>query len=263
MPFRYRWNAETRWPDKEPVDPAAAHLWRSRFGQEVGMIAFDSWYPAIRKGHQIHQKTFDFPLRLEFVSEPFAPESREQLWFGWRLPAFVAAAQRLEAAGCRALVTGCGLLGSIQTELAEAVEIPVFTSTLQMIPLLRNALQRTRKVGVLTVSEAFLRRFDNAAFSKCGVPDHGDLIVAGICESPHAQTWWTQFSDLDFDPSRIEALLIDIVFEMRLRHPELGALVLECTELTPYKDTLKRHFGLPVVDAVDLVHHVRRLVDLP
>ena len=38
------------------------------------------------------------------------------------------------------------------------------------------------------------------------------------------------------------------------RHPHIDALVLECTNLPPYADALRRHTGLPVWDVVTLLN---------
>jgi Asp/Glu/hydantoin racemase len=36
-------------------------------------------------------------------------------------------------------------------------------------------------------------------------------------------------------------------------HPDLGAIVLECTNMPPYADDIRRATGLPVFDIVSLV----------
>mgnify|MGYP003606118198 CR=1 FL=1 len=40
--------------------------------------------------------------------------------------------------------------------------------------------------------------------------------------------------------------------------PSIGALVLECTNLTPYSADLRRAVGLPIFDVVSLVHWFHR-----
>ena len=42
------------------------------FGENVGLLAFQSWFPTIAHiGHQLNLKTYDFPVRLKFVADPF------------------------------------------------------------------------------------------------------------------------------------------------------------------------------------------------
>jgi len=38
------------------------------------------------------------------------------------------------------------------------------------------------------------------------------------------------------------------------RHPEVGAIVVECANLPPYSAALRTAVGLPVCDAVSFVH---------
>jgi Asp/Glu/hydantoin racemase len=38
------------------------------------------------------------------------------------------------------------------------------------------------------------------------------------------------------------------------RHPEVGAIVVECANLPPYSSALRTATGLPVYDAVSFVH---------
>ena len=40
--------------------------------------------------------------------------------------------------------------------------------------------------------------------------------------------------------------------------PNIGALVLECTNLTPYSADLRRACGVPIFDVVNLIHWFHR-----
>ena len=65
---------------------------------------------------------------------------------------FLDAAQRLEREGVRAITGSCGFLALFQRELSEAVDVPVFASSLIQLPMVYTMLGRRRKVGVLTAS---------------------------------------------------------------------------------------------------------------
>jgi Asp/Glu/hydantoin racemase len=43
-------------------------------------------------------------------------------------------------------------------------------------------------------------------------------------------------------------------------HPDVGAIVLECTNMPPYAATVRRVTGLPVFDAVSMVNYVYGLL---
>ena len=56
------------------------------------------------------------------------------------LPAFVEGARALEREGVGAVTTNCGFLVKYQRELAAAVAVPVFSSSLLLVPLVHRVL---------------------------------------------------------------------------------------------------------------------------
>lgn len=39
------------------------------------------------------------------------------------------------------------------------------------------------------------------------------------------------------------------------KHPDVGAIILECTNMPPYADTVRQVTGLPVFDAVTMINY--------
>ena len=72
------------------------------------------------------------------------------------LEPFLRAVRELEREGVWAITGSCGFLALYQRELADAVDIPVFMSSLVQLPLVQSQLKRGQKVGVLTASKASL-----------------------------------------------------------------------------------------------------------
>jgi hypothetical protein len=56
------------------------------------------------------------------------------------------------------------------------------------------------------------------------------------------------------DPERIRAEVLEVGAELIRAHPEVRALLLECTNLPPYAPALAEASGLPVFDALTLCH---------
>lgn len=54
------------------------------------------------------------------------------------------------------------------------------------------------------------------------------------------------------DPRLAAAELLAAADRLLERHPTIGALVLECTNMGPYSAALARHAGMPVLDVVSL-----------
>jgi Asp/Glu/hydantoin racemase len=234
------------------------------FGENLGLMTFQSWFPSINMpGHQVNMKTYDFPVRLKFVPEPFdkvpyleSPmDSR-----GWNVVAWQRAALELQEQGVRAIVSGCGLTGAIQSLVQSVVDIPVYMSSMLFVPEFYHALPDGKRLAVLTIGENFLRAHDDILYRECGIDPQWPLVVQGIHESDYADQWATM-GDENFDISAIEAAVVSIARQMVKRHPDIGMFLFECTALPPFAEAVRRATGLPVFDPVDMVKRVNAEVE--
>ena len=105
-------------------------------GFSVGILVLDTRFPRIA-GDIGNAGTFDFPVLYHPVrgasSDRVVRRPDRDL-----LPLFVEGARALERAGVGAITTSCGFLARFQAELADAVTVPVFTSSLMAAPLARS-----------------------------------------------------------------------------------------------------------------------------
>jgi len=233
------------------------------FGESVGLLIFQPWYYCIvNKGHLSYAPTFDFPVRIKFVPEPFDSAGftgGNPEWGGWTLPNWIHAAKELEEEGVKAIVGGCGLSGTIQGALAAAVDIPVYTSSMLFLPMLANTMAAGKRVGVLTHSEEMLNTHDRRLFKECHIDDSIPIAVAGMVESENSADW-LQLGTENFDNATAEKMLVEEALGLRRRYPDINALLLECTEMPPYADAIRKATGLPVFDSVDMVKLVHNMV---
>lgn len=235
------------------------------FGENVGLLVFRPWYPCIAQvGHQANMLTYDFPVRLKFVDRPFdsipfheSPDSRR----GWNLEEWQLRALELQEEGVRAIVCGCGLTGNIQSMLQSAVDIPVYTSTMLWVPELVAGLAEGKRLGIITVGESFLRAHDNALFRECGIDETlMPLAIAGMYESQWAEEWVSMASS-DFEPTLLEHAVVNVANKLVADYPDLGMILIECTDMPPYSEAVRRATGLPVFDPVDMVRRVNALFE--
>ena len=216
----------------EPVvrNMTAAERPLQDFGEDIGILIFQPWYYCIPTvGHISYAKTYDFPVRLKFVNDPFdavgfhesSPENK-----GWNLDAWLNAALELQEEGVRAIVCGCGLTGMIQKELQAAVELPVFTSSLLFVPEIYRSLAGEKRVGILTVSSEQLTAHDGAIFDGCAVDRAIPIVIAGMNESSEAEIWARQVTPA-FDVEETEKAIARVAVKLKEDNPDLGAIVLE------------------------------------
>jgi len=165
------------------------------------------------------------------------------------LAALKANAEALAAEGAVGIGTSCGFLALYQNDLAAASPVPVATSALLHIRDLKD-----RKVGVITASAANLTPMH---FEAVGAPH--DTPVVGLPEdSSFAGTFLR--NGLTLDRETVEREVVAAGRELLEKHPAVDTVVLECTNLPPYKPALETALGLPVLDVLDLLKDLYREV---
>ena len=222
----------------------------NQYGFTVGILMLDTRFPRIA-GDMGNATTFPFPVRYHRVTGA-SPERVVRGGAEGLLAAFVEGARALEREGVGAITTNCGFLVKFQRELAAAVNVPVFTSSLLMVPLVHRMLPPGRRVGVLTVSAETLTRehLDGA-----GIGPEIPLAVAGMeSEKEFTRVMLGDELELDVDLAREEH--VRVARGLVNGHPDIGAIVLECTNMPPYAADVQRATGLPVFDVLSLVHLV-------
>jgi hypothetical protein len=228
---------------KEPS--RIAHGGKALYGARVGILMLEARFPRI-PGDMGNALTWPFPVLYKVV--PGASPHRvvfdkaEGL-----LDGFLDAAAELVRLGADGITTTCGFLSLYQREIAAHVGVPVATSSLMQIPLLERVLPPGRRVGVVTVSDASL------------TPEH--LIAAGADPAtPVVGTdGGSEFTRVMLnDEERLDAALaerdiLDAGDQLVARHPETGAVLLECTNMVPYARALSDHLRLPVFSIYSFV----------
>ena len=219
----------------------------NQYGFTVGILMLDTRFPRI-PGDMGNATTFPFPVRYHQV-QGANPDLVVRRGAEGLLPAFVDGARQLEREGVGAVTTNCGFLVKFQRELAAAVTVPVFTSSLLLVPLVHQMLPRGRRVGIMTVSAATL---GPEHLEGAGIGSDIPIAVAGMeTEKEFTRVLLGDELELDVDLAREEH--VRVARRLVGEHPDIGALVLECTNMPPYTADIQRETGLPVFDIVSLV----------
>jgi Asp/Glu/hydantoin racemase len=222
----------------------------NQYGFTVGILMLDTRFPRI-VGDMGNAGTFDFPVRYHRVTGA-DPDLVVRRGAEGLLPAFIDGARALEREGVGAITTNCGFLVKFQRQLAAAVRVPVFTSSLLLVPLVHRMLGPGRRVGIMTVSAATLTR---EHLDVSGIGPDIPVAIAGLeTEKEFTRVLLGNEPELDVDAARDEH--VRVARRLVSEHPDLGALVLECTNMPPYSADLQRATGLPVFDVVSLVRLV-------
>ena len=121
-----------------------------------------------------------------------------------------------------------------------------------LVPLVQRMLPPGRAVGVLTVNAASLHREHMAG---AGIAADAPVVVAGLeTEKEFTRVLLDDQLVLDVEAARQEHLTV--AGRLVTEHPEIGAIVLECTNMPPYRADIQAATGLPVFDITTLVRMV-------
>jgi Asp/Glu/hydantoin racemase len=217
-----------------------------RAGRAIGVICLDTSFTKI-PGHIRNRATFGFPVVYHVVAGA-TPERVVSHPDPTLLQPFIRAARELEAAGVSAITSACGFLALFQRELADSVRVPLYSSSLMQVPMVYRMLPAGRRVGLLTASKRSLTRCHLEAVGAESVP----VCIAGMEDQPEFREVILEGKRDDLDPARLGREVLSQAEVLARDSPDLGALVLECTDLVPFAHLIQARIGVPVFDIVTL-----------
>lgn len=208
------------------------------YGASLGILMLETRFPRI-PGDMGNAASWPFPVRYRVVPGA-SPELAVRRRADGLLDGFVAAGRALIAEGVDGIATNCGFLSLLQAELAAALAVPVATSSLMQVPLIAATLPPGKRVGILTIDAGSL------------TPDHlaracvpADTPVMGT-EGGSEFTRVILGDELRLDVEMARRDVVDAARALCSSHANLGAIVLECTNMDPYAADVRAATGLPV-----------------
>lgn len=205
----------------------------------IGVLMFESAGDRII-GDPGMPGTFPFPIRYGIVPGSYrdlihgSPQACERL---------CTAAQKLEQEGVAAIAGDCGLMALYQSALAESVQVPVISSSLVLLPLAQCLIGKDRKIGIITGHSQLLS--EQHLLGANADPDR--LVIQGMEEQPHFRQVVLEGSC----PQDYQLMARDVLHAVKLlleREEAIGAILLECSNLTTFAREVSKHYSLPVLD---------------
>lgn len=218
---------------------------KSLYGASVGILMLDARFPRI-PGDMGNATSWPFPVHYKIVREA-TPDRVVRQGADGLLGRFVDAARDLVADGVDGITTNCGFLSLFQEELAKAVPVPVVTSSLMQVEMVNRILPAGKRAGVLTISgstltQAHLDKARVPAGTPIGTTEGGLEFTRAILGNE---------PELNVDLARKDNVAAGMA--LKEGNPDLGAIVLECTNMCPYAADITRATGLPVFSVISLV----------
>ncbi len=192
------------------------------------------------------QDTWPFSVLFEVVKGARASDvvnsTGEQ-----KLQPFIDAAIKLQNQGVSGITTSCGFLSVVQANIAEHLHIPFIASSLVQVPWVQATLPPGKRVGILTIDSNAL-----TALHLQGAGIDTDIPVAGT-QNGLEFTQAILNDNVVMSKNRCEYDNVEAALHFVSTHPELGAIVLECTNMAPYASAIQRATGLPVFSIYTLI----------
>lgn len=231
----------------------------THYGQNIGILMLDTVFPR-EIGDIGNARTFDFPVCYKVVRNVFTGSRLPRDADAILLNAFINAAKELEAEGCRAITTSCGFLAGFQQELANAVNIPVFTTTLSLVPMIAPMIGKDKQIGIFTERKEFLTEF---LFIKSGWSAKDfNVCVSDLPEN----SAFNALVIFDKEEGNLEAIrqnIKDMTKKHMEEYPDTGAIVLECQNFAPFGQLIQEEAGVPVFGINQLIAFMESCISYP
>jgi hypothetical protein len=122
--------------------------------------------------------------------------------------------------------------------------------------MVHRMLRPEQSVGVLTASSAALTSRHLAAVGAESVP----VRVAGLDEQAEFREVIMEARRDELDAGRLGEEVLGVTDQLMRDFPDVGALVIECTDLAPFARAIQQRAGVPVFDIVTLTDMVHQAV---
>lgn len=232
------------------------------YGMGIGIMVLDDAYPGF-PGDVRNASAFPFPIQYEIAE---GVDNKTLVWDEDKSPCLepiLRAAKKLERMGCRAIAAECGYFAYFQKAVAGQVDVPVFMSSLLQVPFIQQVIGSAKKVGIVCAQKRFLTE---THLSNVGIIPGSNYVIAGA-QDEYGVTEFDNLWDWERRPERPEAYydkaekqMVRTCVDFVTEHPDIGAIMLECTGMQPFARAIQRVVDLPVFSWGTMLDYIYSVV---
>jgi hypothetical protein len=216
------------------IDHIEARNGHRCYGMGLGIIILDDVYPGF-PGDVRNASAFPFPIQYEIVQGVDIWKLVHEEDKSPCLDPIKRAAKKLEEMGCRAI--------------AGYVKIPVFMSSLLQVPFAQQLIGPERVVGIMAARK---KQLLPEHLQAVGIQPGSNYVIAGAEDDgrcPEFENLW--YAPVRPDPpqsnfEKAERDFLEVCIEFYEEHPNMGAMMLECTGMQPFARALQRQIDIPI-----------------
>lgn len=216
------------------------------YGRPIGIITLEENIPC-PPGTPGNPTTFSHPVCYEIVRGMSVLDTSNPAG----LESVIAAGRVLVERGACAIAGNCGRMIVYQDQLAAALPVPVFLSSLMQLPFIARMYGPESTVGIIASSSNSLKD-EHLRAASAGTRLR--TVVTSMDGKKHfCDAVNSQNGELNFE--EVQAEVIEVAQELVKKHPDLKAIVFECVDLPPYANAVQEAVSLPVFDITTLIGH--------
>ena len=233
----------------------------------LGIVRLDE-YPLARDGGQYepapgdvdYPASFPYPTKFVVASHcTFAnlcfpekwrndPTLRQRMEAGLR-----EAIEELDQSGCTVITSDCGFFAWLQEFGQSCTRKPVALSSLVYLPSLFQVVGREDQIAVFTSNAHSMQELRKSEWMEELVRGRNDrLVVVGCNEDTygHIRGFGAIARGTTVKTEKVRPGIVEVAKNVMKHHPKVGAILVECTEIPPYSDSIRHATQLPVYDAI-------------
>lgn len=221
------------------------------YGHDIGILMLDCRTPFV-PGDVGNASTYDFPVLYRTMPDVTLDRLINQGDMSMLEPV-VEHARWLERQGVIAITSDCGYMLHFQSLIAAQISIPIMLSSLLQLPFIASTMGKRQAVGVICANRKRLTaELLRPLLSQVTCPVH----IAGLEDQPNFRGPILDETPL-LDTEAIEREVVGTVIDLQARHPDIGAWLLECSNLPPYAAAIQAATGKPVFDFITMINYMR------
>jgi Asp/Glu/hydantoin racemase len=223
-------------------------------GYSVGIVYIEQIdYPLI-PGNVVNAWTYNFPVRMKAV--PNLTNTRLFEADPTIIDDIISAAKHMvENEGVRAICSACGFFGNYHKQVAEALDVPVAMSSLVQIPMIQSMIGPKKKIGIMTANGGAMTE---SLFHSCGIDRTDNLVVQDTLKTKEFSAVVNMTGQ--FDNEIVKEEILECTRELLSKDDEIGAILLECSDMPPYAAAIQEEAQLPVYDFITLINWLHNSV---
>ena len=197
------------------------------YGHDIGVLLIECRNPFI-PGDVGNATTYSYPVLYRPIEE-VTIESLVANGDTSQVGKVIDAARWLEMHGVRAITSDCGYMLHFQPLIAGAVSIPVMLSSLLQLPFIASIIGPERTIGIICANGPRLTR---DLLAKAYPNPTSPVFIAGLQDGPAFRAP-ILLEEGPLDSDAMEKGVVAAARRLVDTHPEIGALLLECSNTNP------------------------------